>query len=428
MKVSRQLVGESGALLAGSLMNGLAAYGFIALGTRLLGAAAFSPVAIVWVFWAFSAALLTFPIQHWVIRQGALDGHLGGVRMALGRVVRLAGVVAAGEGVVAALWRERLFGEGNWAWPLVVVMVAVGAAFLGLVRGVLAGSGRYGAAAGVIGGENLLRLAVGAALLGLGGGPLSLAAALAAGPAVALAFPGAWRLGARSTERASTGLVGAAGLSVLLAQVVLNSGPPLVSSLGGVEREVTALFTALAVFRAPYLVALGLSVRATYPLTRLVEERGRSGLRGPAWATLSGSLAAAALAFAVARPWGPPLIRALFGAGTDLPGTPTGLIAAGCVVALGGLALTVMLIAASARVALVGSWVLGTVVGVAMLVWGASLGPVDRVVVAFVGAEAAALVAAATALSASGATSRRVGGRSGSRDGRSTVEGGGPPG
>ena len=137
----------------------------------------------------------------------------------------------------------------------------------------------------VIGGENLIRLAVGAALLASSRDPRLLAAALLTGPLVALFWPKAWRLDPVAGPRPSTGLVGAAGLSVLLAQAILNGGPPLVAALGGAEAEVTAFFSALALFRAPYLVALGLTVRITAPLTRRVEEQGREacGLRRWGW-------------------------------------------------------------------------------------------------------------------------------------------------
>ena len=290
MRASRRAAGGSGALLAGSLVNGLAAYGFIALGTRALGAEGFAPVAIVWVFWAFSAALLTFPIQHWVIRQMELDGHSGGVRAAAGRVALMAAAVAVGEGLIAAVAGRRLFGDGSWVWPAAVAGVALGSGFMGLLRGLLAGSGRYRAAAVVIGGENLIRLAVGAALLASSRDPRLLAAALLTGPLIALFWPKAWRLDPVAGPRPSTGLVGAAGLSVLLAQAILNGGPPLVAALGGAEAEVTAFFSALALFRAPYLVALGLTVRITAPLTRRVEELGRGSLRAPALGVAAASV------------------------------------------------------------------------------------------------------------------------------------------
>jgi O-antigen/teichoic acid export membrane protein len=398
MRASHRAAGESGALLAGSLANGLAAYGFIALGTRSLGAEGFAPVAIVWVFWAFSAALLTFPIQHWVIRQMALDGHSGGVRAAVGRVALLAGVVAVGEGLIALAGGRRLFGDGSWVWPACVAGVAAGAGFVGLVRGVLAGGGRYRAAAVVIGGENAVRLAAGGVLLVLSRDPRLLAVALVTGPLITLLRPRALRLDRVAGPRPPTGLVGAAGLSVLLAQVVLNGGPPLVAALGGQDAEVTALFSALALFRAPYLVALGLTVQATGPLTRKVEEQGRGSLRSPALAVagVTGALAAASLGAAWAA--GPPLIRALFGPGTAPSGAVAGAAAAGCMLALGGLALTVMLIAAGARRALVLSWVAAAAAGAVVLLLAAGLSPSSRVVAAFNAAEAVAVVAAAVGL------------------------------
>lgn len=398
MRASRRAAGESGALLAGSLANGLAAYGFIALGTRALGAEGFAPVAIVWVFWAFSAALLTFPVQHWVIRQMALDGHSGGVRAAAGRVALLAAAVAVGEGLLALAGGRRLFGDGSWVWPVCVAGVAAGAGFVGLLRGVLAGSGRYRAAAVAIGGENVVRLAAGAALLAVSRDPRLLAVALVTGPLITVLWPRALRLDRVAGPRPSTGLVGAAGLSVLLAQVVLNGGPPLVAALGGQDAEVTALFSALALFRAPYLVALGLTVRATAPLTRRVEEHGRGSLHRPALVVAAATVALSAAAFGAAWPAGPPLIRALFGPGTAPSGAVAGAAAAGCTLALGSLALTVMLIAAGARRALVLSWVAAAAAGALVLALVAGWGPSARVVAAFNVAEAVAVGVAAASL------------------------------
>jgi O-antigen/teichoic acid export membrane protein len=401
MRAPGRAAGGSGALLVGSVANGLAAYGFIALGTRVLGADRFAPVAIVWVFWAFSAALLTFPIQHWVIRQMALDGHSGGVRAARARVAMLAGVVALGEGAAALAARRGLFGDGSWAWPACVAAVAAGAGLMGLVRGVLAGSGRYRAAAVAIGGENVVRLAAGAAFLAVDRDPRLFAAALLTGPLIALLWPRALRLDPVTGPPPPTGLVGAAGFSVLLAQVVLNGGPPLLAVLGADDASVTALFSALALFRAPYLVVLGLTVRATGPLTRRVAEGGRGRLRGPAAATAGLTLALAAGAFGAAWPLGPPLIRALFGPGSAPSAPVSGAAAAGCVLALGGLALTVMLIAAGARRALVVSWLAAAAAGGIALAVAGGLGAVGGVVVAFNIAEGVAVALAAWSLCAS---------------------------
>ena len=148
-------------------------------------------------------------------------------------------------------------------------------------------------------------------------------------------------------------------------------------------------------------MALGLTVRATAPLTRLVAEGGRGTLRNPALGVAGGSLLAAGAVFAIMWPVGPPLLRALFGPGTDLPGLPTGALAAGCVLALGSLALTVMLIAASARLALVASWAVAVAAGAAATATSGGLGPVGRVAVAFNAAELVAVAGGAWVLARS---------------------------
>jgi O-antigen/teichoic acid export membrane protein len=194
--------------------------------------------------------------------------------------------------------------------------------------------------------------------------------------------------------------VGAAGLSVLLAQAVLNGGPPLVAAFGGTEAEVTALFTALALFRAPYLVALGLTVRATAPLTKRVEQGGRARLRRPALATAAATMGLAGAAFGLAWPLGPPLIAALFGEGAAPSPAVAAATAAGCTLALGGLALTVVLISAGAQAALVASWLAAVGAGAGVLLATSHWGATARVVAAFNTAEAVAVVAAAAAVAA----------------------------
>jgi hypothetical protein len=71
------------------------------------------------------------------------------------------------------------------------------------------------------------------------------------------------------------------------------------------------------------------------------------------------------------------------------------------VLALGSLALTVMLIAAGARRALVLSWVAAVAVGAAVLALTGDLGPMARVVAAFNAAEVVAVGAGAAALARS---------------------------
>jgi hypothetical protein len=78
-----------------------------------------------------------------------------------------------------------------------------------------------------------------------------------------------------------------------------------------------------------------------------------------------------------------------------------GATAAGCVLALGSLALTVMLMAAGARRALVLCWVAAAGIGVIVLALAAGLDPTARVVLAFNAAEVVAVGAAAAGLGVS---------------------------
>jgi len=390
---TRRATGESSVLLVGSAVNGVFAYVFVAIGTRAVGAEGFAPVAVLWTFWALSAAVLTFPLQHWVIRQMAIDGDAGGVRAALPRILGwVAGVVGALT-VIAAVFRAELFGaEASWVWPALVAGTAAGSGYLGMVRGLLAGAGRYGPAAAVIGGENVVRVAAAVIAATVSADAAAFGMALLAGP-IAGVFRPSVLPGAPPATPPDRALLGSAGIGLLLAQIVLNGGPPLLAALGGSEAEVTAFFAALALFRAPYLLALGLTVRVTAPLTRLVEDRrfevlGRITRLGAA-ATVAAAAAAAGVGWAV----GPAVIRVLFGEGTDPSAAVTAAVAAGCTLALGALGLTVALIARAASVALSASWAASVAGGGIVLVIASGWPAVERVVLAFVAAEAVAVAA-----------------------------------
>lgn len=380
---------QSGSLLAGSVANGLAAYGFVALGTRSLGAEAFAPVGVLWTFWALSAATLTFPIQHWAIRTIAVEGGVGALRSGAFRLAGWVGGVAVVQFAVAATLTERLFGDRSWFWPAAVALLALGSAYLGVLRGVLAGTGRYHAAAIVIGGENLIRVAAGLVAVTVSDDAMPLAAALLAGPLIGALWPGAHRMPAPPGGGAPVALVGYTGLSLLAAQIVLNGAPIVLPLVGGSEREITVVFTTLALLRAPYLMGLALTVRATAPLTRLLTGGETARARRLVDGVLAVSVTAAGAAGALAAPLGPPLIALLFGEGARPGAATAGWLAVGAVLALGGLALTVVLIAGGSGRPLLAAWLCGlAAAGIGVAVPAA---PVSRVVAGFVAGEAVAV-------------------------------------
>ena len=97
-------------LAVGSVIGGLLAYVFFALVTRALGAVAAAPVSVLWVWWGFAGAALTFPLQHWITRTvTAYDGERA-LRLLASRIILVVAGTAAAAGVVSWLARDLLFG------------------------------------------------------------------------------------------------------------------------------------------------------------------------------------------------------------------------------------------------------------------------------------------------------------------------------
>jgi O-antigen/teichoic acid export membrane protein len=142
---------------------------------------------------------------------------------------------------------------------------------------------------------------------------------------------------------------------------VLTGGPVVLALNGGSAAEVTILFAALALFRAPYQVALVVVARVTGGLTTRYVSGDvaaiRRGRRGLLMATLVGVPVGAALG-GLLGPWLMPLI---FGAGVELSSGDCAVLAAGSTVALTNLMLTVMLMAQGRTWAVLRGWLVGMV-------------------------------------------------------------------
>ena len=98
-------------MAAGAAATGVLAYVFFALVVRTLGADAAAPVSVLWTWWSFSAAGLSFPIQHWVSRTVAEHrGDEGGVRAALAPLAGWVVGLALLTGLLGVLAREHFVG------------------------------------------------------------------------------------------------------------------------------------------------------------------------------------------------------------------------------------------------------------------------------------------------------------------------------
>jgi O-antigen/teichoic acid export membrane protein len=388
----RALARDSVALVAGSVVNGIASYAVVAVGTRAYGAADFAPVSVMWTFWAMSVAVFTFPIQHWIIRTFQVDQGEGGVRRALPQLVVLTVAGSAVLTAVAFILRVRFFGSATPLWPLLVMLVTAGSAVTGYLRGVLSGRRRFVATGVAIAADTVVRLIACVVVVVIGGSVAWFAAAIAVGPVILLLWPSALTLRPDGGEPAVAvaGFLGGLAGGVLLSQLALNSGPAVLAAIGGAPAQVTALFATMALFRAPYLIAVGLASRGTAPLTRLVAsgKEGRlSRLRtGIAVLGIAGALVGGLLGWWI----GPAIVDLVFGSGVAPQTTVVAVVAAGSAVALAGLVAVLLLVARAATTAVMVSWTIAFLAATAVLLL-ASDDDLTRVAFAFGAAEVISL-------------------------------------
>jgi O-antigen/teichoic acid export membrane protein len=380
-------------LAVGSGVGGLLAYVFFVLVTRALGAERAAPVSILWVWWSFAGAALTFPIQHWIARSVTVHDGESGVRRALPGVVAIIAVVAALSAVVSWLARETLFGLPGVAFPLLIGGVTLGSGSLGVLRGLLTGRRRFGGVAASLVTENALRTLVALVLLVAGvEDPAGYGLALLAGYLIVLMWPSAMvatESGDHDHPDSPLAFLGGASTGQLLAQSALTGGPILLAAAGGAPAEVTAFFVALAVFRAPYTLALGLVSPLTARLTGWVLAGEEAMLatfrRRTVLATLGTAVAAILLA-----PWlGPPLLELIFGVRPDR--AVCGLVAVASTFAISNLVLAITVLARGGTSVLVRSWLAAYVPGIAVFLVG-SIAVSERTAWTFLAIEAAAWV------------------------------------
>jgi len=391
----RRAARDSLALTVGSGLAGLLAYVFFALATRSLGVERAAPVSVLWSWWAIAAAVLTFSVQHWIIATLAGDGHETTVARSMPRIALAGGALAVLTGVVAFAARGILFDDGGVAFPAMVAVLTAGSLFTGIVRGALAGRRRYVASAACLVSENAVRVAGAVAAALAGAGAVAFGVALVVGSLTGLIWVRALRFEhshprshpVRNPMALMSGIAGGS----LIAQVVLTGGPVALAVVGGSPAEVTSVFVALAVCRAPYVVALGVAPQLTGWLARLAGQGQQTRLArlraGTAVATLAAAGLAALLAIGV-LPW---LLRGIFGPDVELATGLLVMLGIGTAVALGNLVLLLLLLALQRPRSATWAWTAALVVAAGWLAAGFDE-PATRVVVAFLLAQVTAFV------------------------------------
>lgn len=367
-------------LAAASAVNGVGAFIFAALATRHYGADASAPLAQLWSIWLVTAAVLTFPVQHWVIRCSTGLGL--GPTLRRGTLLMVLGAVALY--VPTLVLGEEIFGTTASTYPLVTTGLAAGGVVTGVARGILVARGATNRAAALIAGENVVRVVAGAAVILLGWSAEAYAVAMLTGTLLAFAVPTIYR---RSDEHVESfgRTVGPHGLANGISQVVLTAGPLLVQALGAPDAEVTAMFATLAVARAPYLLMLGLGLQVTYAVVNQRVHAGAFALR-----IVTFGILVAAAAWAVGWAAGPAAISLLFGDDAHLDRASTALIAVTGILASVALIQGLLAVAAGKGRALLSIWVMATAIGVSIIV---SIGaqPALRVAYGVAGTQTAAI-------------------------------------
>ncbi|MEQ7129287.1 hypothetical protein ABN034_32810 [Actinopolymorpha sp. B11F2] len=295
-------------------------------------------------------------------------------------------------GALAYAFRGTLFGQSGPVFPVLTACVTAGSLFVGLVRGALAARGRYLAAAVSLVGENAFRVVAAVGIAAAGGGAELFGLALVFGPLVCLVWVGSLRFARTapgSALRSPLALMSGVAGGSLLAQVVLTGAPVVLAVTGGEPAVATSLFVALAVWRAPYIVALGVTPQITAYFTGLVAAgQVARVVRIRAVLAVGVAVGAAAAALVGANVMGS-ILAAAFGHGVRMSDAALAALGSGTVAALGNVVLMLLLLALGRARSATLSWVAAVAVSTLWMVL-SSMAPSPRVVVAFVLAQATA--------------------------------------
>lgn len=388
-------------VLFGSLASGLGAYVFQVLGSRALGPQAFKPVTVLWTIQYLASTTALYSAEAYVTRTATL--HPGEPEV-LDRPVRMIGVwvavVATVTGVATWALRDSLFGgAGDLGVVAALLIVSYGAFFV--IRGRMAGAGRfrsYGAATAL---ESIGRIVIAAPVLLVAAGTRSLAWVMPLGPALVACW---WLYDRRRTlpgepevmdlgEGMSTArrFLVATTTANAVSQTLLAAGPLVLLPLGAADTEVSVFFLTVTAARVPLVFALGgLLSRVLPPLTRMARDGREAGLRRVA--VLGAPAAAGIAALGALAAWlaGPELLSLFFGAAARPDRLFVTMTAGGVLLATGSLLMNQVLIARGSEQRMVLPWLAALGVAVTAVLVGTGT-PTLRVSTAFVAGEVTAL-------------------------------------
>ena len=352
----------------GLLVNGLAAYAFITLASRDLGPEAYTPVGLLWALSFLLGPGFFQPLEQEVARIVAARSD-----RRIGPVVRTAGCVGASMvgllGVLALLLGDRIrhdLFDGHGLLLVGLLLVLVGLGIGHLVRGVLAGLGRFGGYARYFIGDGVGRLVIALVLVATAGGvgAYGLAVGLAPFIGVALALAGQRELsleGPAEPVGAFSRALGALLVASVATALVLNVSPLAVELLAGPDQadDPGRFLNALLIARVPLFFFQAVQASLLPRLSALVGA-GRFYELVHVFRRLLGLVVGiGGLAVAVCALFGARIVEFAFGADFAVERQDMVLLAGSSAVLMVALSLAQALMACRAQGRMALAWVLG---------------------------------------------------------------------
>jgi O-antigen/teichoic acid export membrane protein len=387
-------------MLVGSFIAALGAYLFQVITTRSLDEVRYAPIGTLWTIQYLTVSIFVYSVETYVTR-GSLRAEAGTGPGAVSLAKIWAALVVVALGIFAFSWwfRDRLFqGQGELAVIAGCLVVAFGA--LMIVRGRLAGSGRFKAYGLVTASESLCRLLFALGVAAVGASTRTFAWVM---PFGALAAASWWPLLKRSGPESGSQVLSAkpAGTLRFLAlttsanastQLLLAGGPILLAFLHASPAEISVFFITVTAARLPVVFVFGgILSRLLGTFVRLAgADHGRSLRRAAAWIAV-GTGAVAFLGGASAAAIGSRLIGLLFGQAFLPPWWVAAGATVGVLLATGSMVLSQMLVATGSEAQLPWPWG-SALIGSGLTIAVASGSPLGRVVAGFIVGEAIALI------------------------------------
>jgi O-antigen/teichoic acid export membrane protein len=381
----------TGLMLIGGLVSAVGAYLFQILGGRVLGAAGFAPISILWTLVFILGTVILVPVEQHATREAASGRRVltpTGLLPSAVAVV-LAGLVGAGF-VVATLHRA-FEGDQRFILAAIVLFVVYGVYSVG--RGLLAGHRRFGLVGWALIGESVGRLALAGVFLALSPVAVGLGWAMALG-ALTVIGTRFWRHDHEARSGSMSGASKFLGVYVIgsaASQILLAGAPLAVLALGGGPELISITFVTFTLYRAPLTLIYLLQGRVLPYLVGLAEHGDRSTLDRLLWTIFRIGLVLCLAGALTGYLVGPDAVHLLLGAEFRPTAVVASLVAAGVVAAVITQLVGQVLVAEGRTMTLALVWSFGLAAALLLLAV-ARLEPVTTVALAFAAGELAAML------------------------------------